>query len=196
MKIKFQNICNKDLSLSFLKNQKIVSIIRRYYDKNLNDLSDEWNIYSQPKLFKDIVKECYLTVEENWNGYDFLISLGNNAAPFAYLLGVLHNKRVLYLDDEWGVTCFFETIKPSNVDFSDSKLLLIVPYFESGLKASRGIDVLNEQANNIHVDVLTIVFFPKYIDNTIFKNKKYKDCFLHYLFSWDDKVKKEVIKKA
>ncbi|MEF8879502.1 MAG: hypothetical protein V5A64_03815 [Candidatus Thermoplasmatota archaeon] len=188
MKIKFRDIIKKNLSLSFLKNQNIVSIIKRYYNENLNDISGEWDVYSQPELFKDIIKECYQIVKDSWDEYDYLISLGNNAAPLSYSLGLFYNKRVVFLDDEWGVTCFFQKIKPSNIVFSNKKVLLIVPYFESGLKVSRGIDILEDKGKNIHVDILTVVFFPEYVDKTIILNSKYEDTILHYLYMWDERV--------
>lgn len=193
MKIKFQNINDKVFSTTFLQNKNIVSIIRKSFDKKIDDLSEEWMIYSQPDLFKDIVKECYLIVEEKWKDYDYIVSLGNNAIPLAYSLGIGYNKKVIFVDDEWGITCFFQKMKPSNIDLNNCKLLLILPYFESGLKASRGIDVLNKMAKDIHVDVLTIVFFPEYIDEDIFQKNDYQNCFLYYLFHWDQKIKKQVL---
>jgi len=195
MKIKFQKINERKFLLSSLQNKNVVSIMKRSFDKDIDDLSDEWKIYSQPNLLKDIVKECYSVIGKNWDKYDYLVALGNNATPLAYSLGLYYNKKVLFVDDEWGVTCFFQAIKPSNIDLDNKKLLIVLPYFESGLKASRGIDVLNERARNLHVDVLTVVFFPEYLDEEIFRKNNYKDCLLYYLFSWDEKIKKQILQK-
>ena len=130
MKINFQKINDKVFSRNFLENEDIVKIIRRSFDQNIDDLSDEWSIYSQPDLFKDIIKQCYFTLEENWSDYNYIVALGNNAIPLAYSLSLNYNKKVIFLDDEWGITCFFQKIKPSNIDINNCKLLLILPYFE------------------------------------------------------------------
>ena len=168
--------------------------MKNSFDKDIDDLADEWRIYSQPNLLKSIVRECYFLIGKNWVKYDYLLALGNNATPFAYSLGLFFNKKVLFVDDEWGVTSFFQAIKPTNVDLNNKRLLVVIPYFESGLKASRGIDVINKKAKNLHIDVLTIVFFPEYIDKEIFRKNKYKNSMLYYLFSWDEKIKKQILK--
>lgn len=180
--------------IDFIYNKKISQIIKQSWDDKKNDLNDEWSIFMQYQLLDDIINELYEIVNDCWKEYDYIAALGINGAPLSYLLGNKYNKRVIFIDDEWGVTCFFQKIKPSDIDISNKKILLVLPYFESGLKASRGIDILHEKGENVHVDILTVVFFPVYLDKNIFKKAKYKESCLYYLYSWDENVKKALIK--
>ncbi|MCD6236692.1 MAG: hypothetical protein DRN01_04395 [Thermoplasmata archaeon] len=176
-------------SLEFLKNNRITSIIKESYDRGLQDLANEWWIYSQPKLLGYIVEELYNMVGEKWRDYDYLAALGLNGAPLAYLLGSRFMKRTFFVDDEWGVTSFFQQIKPAGIDLSGKNVLIVSPVFESGLKACRGIDSLRENAEDIKVDVLVMTLFPEYVDEELVRNKRYGDVTLYYLFSWTKKVR-------
>jgi len=195
IKTKLQEINNFKNKLEFI-NDEILQIIKQSWDEKTDDLFDEWSIFLQPKLLDKLVTELYKTVNVSWKYYDYIASLGTNASPLSYLLGNKYDKRVIFLDDDWGVTCFFQKIKPSSVDISNKKILLVLPYFESGLKASRGMDILNKKGKNVQIDVLTVVFFPVYLDKTIFNKPKYKDSYLYYLYAWDEKVKNALIKRS
>ncbi|HHH79634.1 MAG TPA: phosphoribosyltransferase [Thermoplasmatales archaeon] len=189
MEVKLQLVDRSSGSLDFLKNKEVVSIIKESYDVDLDDLANEWKVYSKPDLLSRVVEGLYNLVKERWSDYDYLAALGLNGAPLAYLLGSRYVKRTFFVDDEWGVTSFFQQIKPAGIDLSGKNVLIVSPVFESGLKACRGIDILRENAEDIKVDVLVMTLFPEYVDKELVRNKRYGDVTLYYLFSWTKDVR-------
>lgn len=194
MKTKLQYASRSTYSLEFIKNKRIISIIKDSYDKGLHDLANEWRMYSQPELFGRVVDEMYRMVGEKWGEYDYIAALGVNGVPLAYSLGLRYMKETFFLDDEWGVTAFFQQIKPSDVELVGKRVLILSPVFESGLKVCRGIDILREQTEDVKADVAVVVFFPDYVDENLVSSKRYGDVDFYYLFIWNDEVSRLILK--
>ena len=194
MKIKFEEMDKHEPATNFLNDEKVVSIIRYTFDKRLPDKYNEWKLFSNHMLLVDIVGALYDLINEKWDDYDYLGSLGSSGAPLTYILSTTHSKDAIFINDDWGVTSFFQPIKPYDIEVKDKKILLVDSVFESGLTACNGIDILKERARkengDVTVDVLVITFFPKYADKTFVK--EYKDSTLYYLYHWDEAVEKEM----
>jgi len=198
MEIKFEEIDKHEPSMEFLNDEKIVTIIKRSFDESLSDKYDEWKLFSKHELLEKIVKALYELIKEKWSEYDYLGSLGSSGAPLTYLLSTTYGKDAIFINDDWGVTGLFQPVKPHDIKVKNKKILLVDSVFESGLTACNGIDTLKtratEENGKVNIDVLVITFFPESTDQTFVKG--YKGCTLHYLYYWDEDVKKEANDKG
>lgn len=186
-KLKDLPLIQFDIS-TILDNDLNLAIAQKCYKNIYNDRYDEWGLYSDPKLLSTILEALYLIVDD-FQSYNLLASLGSSGAPLTFNLSVRHEKKAIFINDDWGITPTFQPIKPQNIiqDLEkDTKILLIDSIFKSGLTTYNAICAIEKYMNtqNVSIGILVISVLPKFVELNIFNSNQH-DIPIYYLTSWD-----------